>query len=531
MDKRQKIAQLLPQAMRHHEANELDRAMALYRQILELDSRDADANHLLGLALHQSGNDEQAIPLFKRALMASPRNPFCHANLAELWRKQGKTENALECYRNVLSINPHDMAIRHLMGEALAKLERNAEAVAEYEKIIASGKATSATYWGMSEVLRQVDRMDDAVAAARKAIELDPNSDGAWHAYGWNLVRTGKVRESLPCFERAIQLNSKKPLLYWRRGWARLLLGDYERGWPDYETRWDDEEIQLKDRRPFPGLIWRGDDVNGKTVFVHMEQGAGDALQFLRYVPMIQERGGRVVLECYKDLAPLIARSIPGLELRTDPSQPPPQYDFHVPLLSLPYAFKTTLATVPAKVPYLHADPVAVEVWRARLAEKPGLKIGLTWSGNPKHKNDRHRSIKLAQLGALKDIAGIQLVSLQKGPGSEQIAQVPELNLLNWTDELKNWDDTAALASALDVIITVDTSVAHLAGALAKPTWMLLPFAPDFRWIIDREDTPWYPTMRLFRQQKFNDWQPPLAKLFDEVKAQAGRSSGSSRDT
>jgi tetratricopeptide (TPR) repeat protein len=517
MTKQQQIAQTLQSAIKLHQSGEIEPAIPIYRQVLALDSRNADANHLLGLALHQSGQDDQAIPLFNRALMILPNNPPALGNFAELWRKQKNYAKAMECYEKLLVLTPNDNQVRELWGEALIKLERFEEGLAYFQKVIDSGKDTADTWWSMSEILRMMDRVEESVTASLKATQKDPNSAGAWHSLGWNLIKIGKVRESIPCFNRAIELIPNRPLLYWRRAWALLLLGQYEQAWHDYEARWYDEDLQLPDRRPFPGPLWKGEDLGGKTIFIHMEQGIGDAMQFVRYLPMVQERGGKLIAESHTSMHSLLTRSYPQIDFRHEPMQLP-VYDYHLPLLSLPHIFRTTIASVPAKVPYLVPDSAAVQSRRQRLAREPGLKVGLAWAGSPAHKNDRQRSIRLDRLAPLAQVPGVRFVSLQKGTAAEQLAQMPAFNMLDWTAELNDWDATAALVDALDLVISVDTSVAHLAGALAKPTWTLLPFAPDFRWMIERDDTPWYPTMRLFRQPTLRDWES-VAKTVSEALA------------
>jgi len=517
MTKQETISQLFQSAIKLHQSGQIVPAIPLYRQILALDSRHGDANHLLGLALHQTGHDDEAIPLFNRALMIMPDNAACLGNFGELWRKQKNYKKAMECYEKLLVLTPNDNQIRELWGEALIKLERYEEAVAYFQKQIDAGKDNADTWWSMSEILRMMDRVEESVQASLKATQMNPNSEGAWHSLGWNLIKIGKVRESIPCFNRAIALKPDRALLYWRRAWALMLLGQYEQAWADYEARWYDEDLQLKDRRPFPGPLWQGQDLTGKTLFIHLEQGIGDTFQFMRYLPMVQARGGKLVVEAHSNFFSLIVRSFPGIEFRHEPVLVP-QYDYHLPLLSLPHVFATTLATVPAKVPYLVPDREKVEAWRQRLAGEAGLKVGIAWAGSPMHKNDRQRSIRLQCLAPLAQVAGVQFVSLQKGPGAEQLAQTPDFKMLDWTEELNDWDDTAALVSALDLVIAVDTSVAHLAGALARSTWTLLPFAPDFRWMIDRDDTPWYPTMRLFRQPALRDWESVVQTVAQSLR-------------
>jgi tetratricopeptide (TPR) repeat protein len=505
-------------AIAHHQSGRLPQAIAMYRNLMVTDSRNPDLLHLLGLALHQTGKDEEAIPLFRRAIMLAPSAASYHANFAELWRKQGKTDEAIESYRQVLRLVPGDLEIRYLLGEALTKKGNFDEAIGELRRCISMGKGDSNTWACLCEALRRTERLDEAIDAAQRAVSLDRTSAAAWHSLGWTMMRQGKVREGLPYISEAIRLKPDWPLVVWRRAWGYLLLGDWASGFRDYESRWFDEELQLKTRRNLPGNVWHGEEIAGKAMYVHLEQGLGDFIHFVRYVPMILERGALAVrLETPPELVSLIRRSMPeAVELVTTPEQVV-RYDLWTPILSLPLAFGTTQANVPAKVPYLAPDPIAVNAWRDRLAQTPGIKVGLVWAGSPSHGNDKNRSIPLKRLAPLAGIPGIRFVSVQKGEGAKQATGVPEMNLLDWTEGLKSFDDTAALLSALDLVIAVDTSVAHLSGALARPTWTLLPLSPDFRWMLDREDSPWYPTMRLFRQPTIGDWDTVVRRLGEEL--------------
>ncbi|HEX5245029.1 MAG TPA: tetratricopeptide repeat protein [Tepidisphaeraceae bacterium] len=499
-----------------HQTGRLAEAMAIYRLVIEAQPNNPDAHHLLGLALHQSGKDDEAIPHFEAAIAQHPSETY-YANFAELWRRKEKWDSAIYCYEQVLNRMPNDVEIRYLMGEAQVRSDRFAEGLASFQQCLKEGKDDSNAWVGICEALRRLERLDEAVEAARKAVTLDPTLAPAWHSLGWTIMRQGKVREALPYINKAIELKPDWPMVIWRRAFANLSLGDFAQGWQDYESRWLDDDLQKKTARNLPGRVWRGEDVRGKVVYVLIEQGLGDYIQMARYIPLIQARGAaQVSLEAPPELASLIERSIPGVHLIVG-SVKEMRYHYYISLMSLPLAFGTLVNTVPANVPYLRPDPQAIEVWRNRLADVAGLKVGLVWAGSATHMNDRNRSMRLSEFLSLKSIPNVRFVSLQKGAPASQVAQVPEMEIIDWTDELKTFDDTAALVSALDLVISVDTSVAHLAGALGAPVWTLLAIAPDFRWMLEREDSPWYPTMRLFRQQKNADWGPVIRRVTDEL--------------
>jgi ADP-heptose:LPS heptosyltransferase len=263
---------------------------------------------------------------------------------------------------------------------------------------------------------------------------------------------------------------------------------------------------------------WDGAPAKGKTILLFGEQGAGDMIQFVRYAPMVAERCARTVLVCGPDLKTLL-KGVNGVSEVVDYDEQPPRFDQHVPLMSLPKLFKTDLDSIPAPIPYLSADPAKVEHWRLRLGGRPGRKIGLAWAGRITHPNDRNRSMSLAQLAPLAAVKNVQWISLQKGP-AEAEARTPQagLEITDVSSELTDYSDTAALIANLDLVISVDTSVVHVAGAMGKPVWVLLPFIPDWRWLLDRPDSPWYPTMRLFRQRAVGDWEPVVQGIAEKLK-------------
>jgi hypothetical protein len=292
---------------------------------------------------------------------------------------------------------------------------------------------------------------------------------------------------------------------------TQLLQGSFVEGFTGFEARWDLPDL-AKTRQHFSQPQWDGSDLNGRTILLHAEQGIGDTIQFIRYAPLVAQRGGRVVFQCPEAMTRLF-EGFPGIDRFVVRGRELPEFDLHCPLLSLPLAMKTTLETIPASVPYLSADAESVSRWRKRLP-RDSVNVGLAWAGRAEHSNDRLRSMALTDFAPLVDAPGVNFFSLQKGDAAEQLRSTPDgLAITDWTEQLQDLSDTAALIDALDLVITVDTSVAHLAGALGKPVWVLLPFAPDWRWMLDRSDSPWYPTMRLFRQPQARDWRSPVEQV------------------
>ena len=305
-------------------------------------------------------------------------------------------------------------------------------------------------------------------------------------------------------------------MAHWNLSLALLLSGDFAGGWEEYEWRW---KMKNNDGRNYSCPLWQGEDIVGRTINLHVEQGFGDTIQFIRYAPMVMQRGAKVIVECQPQLVRLLA-SVEGLAHITDRTASSIYFDMHAPLLSLPRIFSTTLKTIPCHVPYLSADRVLVAKWRQKIEPLPGrFRVGLVWAGNPTHGNDRNRSCALVDFALLAKIPNVIFYSLRKDEGAEQCENPPhEINLVDLTRDIADFADTAALMDNLDLIISVDTAVAHLAGALGRPVWTLLPFVPDWRWLLDRRDNPWYPTMRLFRQSKPGNWRGVMADVANALR-------------
>jgi hypothetical protein len=324
------------------------------------------------------------------------------------------------------------------------------------------------------------------------------------------------VREGIACQRKAIALEPDSPEPHNNLAHALLSSGELAEGFGEFEWRWKSAGFEA--RREFPQPVWNGKDHAG-TVLLTTEQGYGDTIQFIRYAPLVADRCGRVLLQCHRELISLV-EGVPGLAQVIPLSAKLPAFDAHCTLLSLPHIFATTLATIPATVPYLKADPASAAAWAAKLPDDRRLKIGLAWAGNPLHKNDRNRSLPLAALAPLAAVPGAVFFSLQKGAPGEQAKTPPDgMEIIDYMDDVRDFADAAALIANLDLVISVDTVIVHIAGAMAKPVWTLLPFSPDWRWMLDRSDSPWYPTMRLFRQPAIGDW----ASVMQSVAAELAR--------
>jgi len=316
----------------------------------------------------------------------------------------------------------------------------------------------------------------------------------------------------MAAYDKALYFQPDHPDGHWNKALLQLLTADFANAWREYEWRW----LKFPDqRRYFRAPLWDGADIAGKTILLHAEQGFGDAIQFIRYAPLVAQRGIVVYVECQPELATLF-RNLPGVSRTISRGDTLPAFDYHCPLMSLPFAFSTTLSNIPAATPYLSADPSLSQIWKRRLeAQKGKLKIGLAWAGAAIHRKDRERSLPAAALAPLSDL-NHALISLQKGPATSGIPDALPA-LIDFTPELNDFADTAALIANLDLVICADTAVAHLAAAMGKPTWLLLAYSPDWRWLLDREDSPWYPAIKLFRQQSRADWAGVMDRVIQSL--------------
>ena len=443
----------------------LDEAVAAYRRALELQLDFADAHYNLGRALQDQGQADQAAACYRRALQLKPDYAEAYNNLGNVWNEQGKLDQAIACYHRALQLKPDFAQAHNNLGNALK----------------GQGKP------------------DQALAHYQRALQLQPDFAEACNNLGAAFRELGKLAEAVASYRQALQLKPDYAEAHANLATAWLLAGDWRQGWPEYQWRW-----RTKDCTPrhFPQPVWDGATLAGKTILLYAEQGLGDTIQFVRYAPLVKQFGGTVVLECQPPLRGLLEGS-PGIDRLIGRGDDLPPFDVHASLLSLPGILQTTLQTIPAKIPYLSSRAPLVQQWRNRLHELDGFKIGISWQGNPNFGGDRLRSIPLRCFAPLAGIAGVRLLSLQKAAGSEQVAEVRDLfPVLDLAGELDRQTgpflDTAAVMQNLDLVIASDSAAVHLAGALGVPVWVALPLAPDWRWLLDRDDSPWYPTMRSF---------------------------------
>jgi len=492
----------------------VDRAIACYERTLALNREYAPAHSNLGAILRDQGKLDEAVACCERALALNPDFADAYSNLGNALLDQGKLDEAVACYQRALDLKPDSVEALSNLGNALRDRGKLDEAVTCLERALALKPDSVEALSNLGNALRDQGKLDEAVTCFERALDLKPDIAETHSNLGNALRDQGKLDDALACFERALALKPDYSPAHWNQSLAQLLLGDFAAGWRNYEWR-ANKELGL---RSFSQPLWRGEPLDGARILLHAEQGLGDSLQFLRYLPMVQAAGGRVVLDLPAKLQ-RIAALLPGVAERVTSGDPLPEFDCHCPLMSLPLAFGTTLETIPAQIPYL-SIPEEAQQKAAAFSWPAGLRVGLAWAGNPEHKNDRNRSILLSVLEPLFDIENAKFFSLQMGAAAAQLATVQAeiIDLAPVTDDMA---DTAAQIAHLDLVIAVDTSVAHLAGALGKPAWVLLSSIADWRWLREREDSPWYPTMRLFRQAKLGDWRSVVKRVRAQLCALA----------
>jgi Tfp pilus assembly protein PilF len=407
------------------------------------------------------------------------------------------------------------------LGVILRRLEREDAAEARFRLALALDPAMADIWSNYGVLLREAKGRDEAATAAalQRALRLNPDHPAALCNLGNLRLDQAVYAEAATLYQATLKLRPDLAEAHKNLGFARLVLGDLREGFAEYEWRLQAEDI-LDIKGPMPWPRWRGEDLRGKTLLAVTEQGYGDVLHFVRYGRLIERMGGKMALTCQGPLVPLMQRADGVAHVVATGSKPPP-VDYWAPLLSLPWHFGTGLNSIPLEIPYVHADPALTAAWGEQLPAAGGpLRVGLVWAGNPKHKNDHNRSLPLALLDGLLRQPGVHFVSLQKDmrPGDEEgMAQYPNLSPLG--HRIHTFDDTAAVLQHLDLVITVDTSVVHLAGAMGKPVWMLIPLVPDWRWMVGRTDSPWYPGLRIYRQQRAGDWAAVMTEVTTHLQA------------
>ncbi len=523
-----------------HEKGNFTEAIALYQKALTLKPDYVEAWNNLGNSLQESGQIDEAISAYQKALMINPNFAQSYFNCGNAWmtkenletaekyyrkaielqpdyaealghlgilkQKQGQLSEALICLNKALDINPNFVELLNNLGIALEQNGQVENAIACYEKAIKIKPDFLAAFNNLGNSLQKQLLFQNAITIYQQAIDQNPNFAEAINNLGHALQEIGQLEDAIASYEKAITIKPDYADAHLNFSLSLLLRGDLIQGFREYEWRW---EVRKHESRNYYQPKWDGYNLQGKTIFLHLEQGLGDMIQFIRYIPLVKEKGGRIIVECYPHLLKLFSQ-ISGIEQWVIYGGQIPHFDVYASLMSLPHILGTTLANIPAPIPYLRGD---IFTSSFIFPSSSLLKVGIVWSGSVAHNKNYQRSCALTKFTQLLDIAQVSFYSLQKEVSEGDRALLHQTNIQDLSQYLGDFTDTAAIISQLDLVITVDTSVAHLAGAIGKPVWLLLSYIPDWRWLLEREDSPWYPTMKLFRQPSLGDWDSVFHKL------------------
>jgi tetratricopeptide (TPR) repeat protein len=509
-------AVLLQQAESAYERGALDEARRLCGALLERKPDDARAMCLMAAVAADAGQLEEGLPWAQRAAVADPVSAAPHFVAGRLWQGAGRLPEAEGSYRRAIELQPGHARAHNNLGSVLHMQGKLEAALVAYRRALDLDPGLPQASQNYASIVRDAGALARAAEEYHRYTQANPDDAMAFNDLGNTLRELGRHDEALAAYGRALALKPELAEAHFSRSFVLLLLGDYAAGWKEYEWRWRIPAFNAPARR-FAQPIWDGGAFPGGTILLHAEQGLGDTLQFVRYAPLVGQRCAQVVLECQPELKDLMQR-VAGVQRVVTQGEPLPAFASHAPLMSLPGIFSTTLDSVPWTGPYVRAEAQRVAQWRAAVREQTaGIKVGLVWAGRPQQWDDRKRSIALDMLAPLAQ-EGVSFYSLQMGAAAAQAAAPPTgMRLIDLTARIRDFSDTAALASLLDLVITIDTSVAHLCGAMGVPTWVLTAHAPDWRYHLARGDNPWYPAMRLFRQERDGDWSGAIAAVAAEL--------------
>jgi tetratricopeptide (TPR) repeat protein len=490
----------------------LEEAVESYDQAISLAPADGPAFYNRGVALHELKRFEEAVASYDRAVALMPDFAIGFCRRGDALRALNRLDEALASYEGALVIEPHYVEALGSRGNVLSELKRPQEALANYDRALAVRPDYVEALGNRANILAALKRFDEAFESFERTLALRPDYVLALSNYGFVLHTLHRFDEALASFARATAIRPDYADAHFNEAACRLLLGDFDRGWNKYEWRWEIEP-QRSAKRNFAQPLWMGqDDIAGRTVLLHAEQGYGDTIQFCRYVHKVADRGAHVILEVPLPLQRLLSE-LQGPQIVVARGEPLPAFDYHCPILSLPLAFGTQLASIPPQA-HLSVPPDLLQVWQRRLGPKAKPRVGIAWSGSAGQVNDHNRSMSLRALSPLLELP-VEIISLQKDALDEDqdLLDARAGQVVHFGSALTDFLETAALISQMDLIISVDTAVAHLACSLGRATWIPLCFTPDWRWMLNREDSPWYPTARLFRQRRPGPWDEVIARI------------------
>jgi tetratricopeptide (TPR) repeat protein len=549
-EKAEKIQLLMAMVLREYGAEHMAEVERLCLQILALNVHHADALYILGMASFKTGRFDVAERMIRRALAVHPQQPYYHFNLSNVLRALDRMEESQVSLQRALELKPDMVDALYNMGNYRMSEKKQEEAIAFYKRALAVKPDYVDALVNLGGAYRQLMRLDEAVDTFQKALALVPENADYHCNLGDALHVQGKIPEAIEFYKQTLALNPKHfkacnclcnanfdlgnlaESVHWceqalaiqpdfgdalmNQCLLQLLLGDYANGWRNYEVRW-----KVYPPRAFNEPLWQGTPLNGASIVLYAEQGLGDSLQFLRYAPMVAAAGGRVILDLPANLRRLAAQ-LPGISALVATGEPLPPFTWRCPLMSLPLALGTTIESIPAPVPYLSAPPEALAAAAALDWPATGLRVGIAWTGNPSHPKNRARSVPLDLLATLFDLEDVHFFSLQIGTPEAEL-KARKTRAVDLEPFTKDMADTAAQMMQMDLILSIDTSMAHLAGALGRPVWVMLNKVADWRWLLERDDCPWYPNARLIRQPRQGDWHGVIERVRAELTELAAR--------
>lgn len=502
------LVRLLTQAVAHHQSGRLKEAAQMYDQVLASEPENPDALHLRGLVEHQRGDDAKARPLIEKAVKLKPNEPTFLVNLGEVYRAIWRMDEAEQCQRRAIAIDPR-IAEAHANLSVILRMKRQLEeAERSARQAVALNPQLAASHMNLGTVLTDRGEEEAAIRCFQTASRWGERPANVMSNIGDALRKLGRLEEGKQALQEAVRLNPGNAMSHWNLSLIYLLEGDLPRGFAENEWRLRTRYVAAP-RLNKP--MWDGSDINGKSILIYAEQGFGDAIQFARYATLLADRGATVVLECQPQLVKLLS-TVKGIQQVIPRGEQLPDCDLQAPILSLPHLFRTTLATIPSASSYVRIPEESKQKIEPLIdLQSPNLKIAIAWAGNSMHSNDKRRSINPAALAALGKVPGIDWYNLQMNAGDS--LQQTGLPLRDLTKSLDDFADSAALLNRMDLLISVDSAAAHLGGAMGLPTWLLLPMVPDWRWLLNSETTPWYPGLRLFRQQDRGNWPEVIERV------------------
>jgi len=508
----------------------IDQAIAMYEKALVISPQTASIHFNLGICASQQNNVNKAIASFEKTVELNPSHTKAYQQLINMHEKQQNYTQALECAKKALALDPYNVDALSRTAAMYKHVEDFNQAIEMYRRAVKINPKNVHCILDLANTLNMVDELDEALGCYQQILEINPNIHEALYNFGFTLKKKGEYPKAIQIFKKLIELKPQYAQPHFSLALSYLTLGDFEQGWPLYEWRW---QAYNEKPRTYQEPLWTGQDLRGKTILLYAEQGLGDTFQFVRYAQLIKERGGTIIFETQKPLKTILSLC-PYLDKVVVHGEPKPSFDYQLPLMSLPLAFNTKIDTVPTQIPYLYADQKLVEHWHKKLSSDTNFKVGICWQGNSQYSTQFLRrtvaakSISINKLLPLLNIPGVTVYNLQKITGEDQLKNLPSgTNLISFGDDLDTehgrFMDTAAIIKNLDLVITVDTSISHFAAALGCPTWIILPQPADWRWMLNRNDTPWYPNVRLFRQQAVGNWDSAIQNVISALLQLTGQ--------